>query len=202
MSAAQELPVVQQQAVARRLSRREAVQLLFAAAAAGTIAPLSAAHPVQRHLRNDSLLDIADATLAGGAPPQFLSAAQLQSLDALCEAIIPGSRGAGSAAFIDLLLSVDTAKSQQEFSSALAAIDSAAQKSFSHGLHALSPAQMHRLLAEASAPSSPNLAAFNELKEWSVGAYYSSEPGMRELGWTPDRVFANFPGCQHPEQHT
>ncbi len=33
------------------------------------------------------------------------------------------------------------------------------------------------------------------------GAYYSSEMGMRELGWTEDRVFASFPGCEHPEGH-
>jgi len=25
--------------------------------------------------------------------------------------------------------------------------------------------------------------------------------GMKELGWTADRVFAGFPGCEHPEGH-
>jgi hypothetical protein len=39
------------------------------------------------------------------------------------------------------------------------------------------------------------------LKGWVSGAYYSSEMGMRELGWTEDRVFASFPGCEHPEGH-
>jgi hypothetical protein len=39
------------------------------------------------------------------------------------------------------------------------------------------------------------------LKGWISVAYYSSEIGMKELGWTPDRVFASFPGCEHPEGH-
>jgi hypothetical protein len=42
---------------------------------------------------------------------------------------------------------------------------------------------------------------FENLKGWVSGAYYSSEMGMKELGWTGDRVFAGFPGCAHPEGH-
>jgi len=42
---------------------------------------------------------------------------------------------------------------------------------------------------------------FENLKGWISGAYYSSEAGMRELGWTEDRVFEKFPGCEHPEGH-
>ena len=34
-----------------------------------------------------------------------------------------------------------------------------------------------------------------------MGAYYSSEIGMRELGWTENRFFASFPGCTHPGGH-
>ena len=42
---------------------------------------------------------------------------------------------------------------------------------------------------------------FENLKGWIVGVYYSSEAGMRELGWTENVFFSNFPGCQHKEQH-
>ena len=42
---------------------------------------------------------------------------------------------------------------------------------------------------------------FDLLKGWIAGAYYSSEIGMRELGWTGNVVFAEFPGCQHPGGH-
>jgi len=42
---------------------------------------------------------------------------------------------------------------------------------------------------------------FENLKSWISGAYYSSEVGMRELGWTGDYVFEAFPGCAHPDAH-
>ena len=42
---------------------------------------------------------------------------------------------------------------------------------------------------------------FDELKGWIAGAYYSSEIGMRELGWTGQVFFASFPGCEHPGGH-
>lgn len=40
------------------------------------------------------------------------------------------------------------------------------------------------------------------MKGWVVGAYYSSEVGMRELGWTGDVMFESFPGCEHPGGHS
>jgi hypothetical protein len=42
---------------------------------------------------------------------------------------------------------------------------------------------------------------FNNLKGWISGAYYSSETGMTELGWTGEYSFENYPSCQHAEQH-
>ena len=42
---------------------------------------------------------------------------------------------------------------------------------------------------------------FDNLKGWISGAYYSSEVGMRELGWTGQVMFESFPGCEHPDGH-
>ncbi len=42
---------------------------------------------------------------------------------------------------------------------------------------------------------------FQNLKGWIAGAYYSSEPGMRELGWTGNVFLAELPGCTHPGGH-
>jgi len=42
---------------------------------------------------------------------------------------------------------------------------------------------------------------FENLKGWIVGAYYSSEPGMRELGWTDNMFFPALPGCDHSDGH-
>jgi len=54
----------------------------------------------------------------------------------------------------------------------------------------------------AVAPQPPTLRDhFEHLKGWIVGAYYSSEIGMRELGWTGNVFYAGFPGCPHPGGH-
>jgi len=35
------------------------------------------------------------------------------------------------------------------------------------------------------------------LKGWISGAYYTSEQGLKELGWTGNMAFDSFPGCTH-----
>jgi hypothetical protein len=40
---------------------------------------------------------------------------------------------------------------------------------------------------------------FQNLKDWIAGAYYSSEQGMRELGWNGNYAFESYPGCEHEE---
>jgi hypothetical protein len=42
---------------------------------------------------------------------------------------------------------------------------------------------------------------FDHLKGWIVGAYYSSETGLKELGYTGQMFFTEFPDCKH-EEHT
>jgi len=187
----------------RRFSRRELAQTLLAGAAAGLTSPLSSAiHPIHKHLLNAALLNSADARLsAKNDNPLFLSTQQFAALDVLSEAIVPGSRGAQSAAFIDLLLSADTREARQMFINSLSAFESASQNNFHTAIISLDSSQLHSLLTSLSAPDSAGLENFNHLKDWIAGAYYSSEIGMRELGWTPDRVFSTFPSCSHPDGH-
>jgi Gluconate 2-dehydrogenase subunit 3 len=42
---------------------------------------------------------------------------------------------------------------------------------------------------------------FDHLKGWVVGAYYSSEAGLRELGYTGPAFAESFPGCTHEGGH-
>ena len=55
--------------------------------------------------------------------------------------------------------------------------------------------------ASTADASSPIRTHFENLKEWIVGGYYSSEIGMRELGWTGQLFFDKLPGCDHPDGH-
>jgi hypothetical protein len=204
MSASTELPVLQSPPNPRRTSRREIAQVILSGLAAGILSPFaSAAHPVHRHLLHNALLDSVDAHLsAENGKPFFLLQQQFAALDVLSEAIVPGSRKAQSASFIDLLLSVDTHNAQEKVLASLSAFESASQNTFHAEIASLSATQLHDLLTSHSAPDSADHQHFNHLKDWISGAYYSSEIGMRELGWTPDRVFSTFPSCSHPEGHS
>jgi hypothetical protein len=205
MQSADKLQVLQHDERApRHISRRQLVQSLLAGVAAGMISPFSpAAHPIHKHFLNAALLDSADANLsAANNKLLFLSAQQFAELDILSEAIVPGSRKARSAGFIDLLLSADTKNVQLEFLASLTAFESASQSGYHAEIITLTPAQLHDLLVATSLSDSADHKHFNFLKQWIAGAYYSSEIGMRELGWTPDRVFSAFPPCSHVEGHS
>jgi len=138
---------------------------------------------------------------------RFLSTSQFESLARLSEAIIPGANKAHAAEFVDLLLSVEAVKEQRQFGDSLSAFETESKKRYGRKLAVIAPAELNHLLTDACAESKNDKdaeslrTAFEDLKEWISGAYYSSEMGMRELGWTPDRVFAEFPGCTHTENH-
>ncbi len=199
-----------------QLTRREMVQRLLAGVGAGAAWPLVAAsHPIAEHLRNGVIL--ADAEKLGAADwnPVFLSAQQNETLAALGESIVPGSAKAQVNRFIDLLLSVEKPENQHQFVESLMTFDAEAQKRFGKSFLSLDDSQKNLLLTDASArpansDSSHSSAAgkqfalqehFEHLKGWVSGAYYSSEAGIRELGWTGDYVFETFPGCEHPNEH-
>ncbi len=198
-----------------QLTRREMVLRLLAGAGAGATWPLVAAsHPVLALLRNEAVLDDAERLGSADWKPLVLNTEQNESLTAIAESIVPGSTKAQVNRFIDLLLSVDTAEHKKSFVHSLAAFEAESQKRFGKGSPVLDAIQRNMLLTEASAPpaqetspggvekESPRLHEhFENLKGWISGAYYSSEAGMRELGWTGDRVFASFPGCEHTEGH-
>ena len=216
------------QAVGRALTRREMVQRILAGMGAGMALPLVAAsHPIHRLLSDDAIFSHADAQMASTAwQPLFLNAPQNKALVALSEIIVPGSAKAQVNRFIDLLLSVDTPANQKNFLVSISAMEDESQKRFGQPFAALGGDQQNELLTAASKEDVGNnedkdkgLEArdsegkhagetrhslndhFNNLKGWISGAYYSSETGMAELGWTGDYAFENYPSCQHAEEH-
>ena len=182
-----------------RLTRRQLVERLFAAIAAGAVCPaIGSGHPIHQHLLNAELLDRAESfNAAADWTPLFLSTEQNAALVPLAESLVPGSTAAEVNRFIDLLLSVESSEKQKEFTASLAALEKTASDRFSRGLATLTPAQYDAFLTAVSAPPAPQYQHFDHLKEWITGAYYSSEAGMRELGWTGDRVFSAYPPCEN-----
>jgi len=206
------------------LGRREVLQGLMGSAGAVFVIPVLAdGHPIQQHLRDHAKVAAADAKAnVPEAEPEFLDAHQLETLISLAERILPRSTEAKVAPFIDQLLAVDTRDNQREFSNCLGIFDGESIARYGHPWRALTAEQQVELLTAAStakpsrtwtpprsALTSPLSSApptlrdwFDRLKGWIVGAYYSSEIGMRELGWTGNMFFTSFPGCEHPGGHS
>jgi Gluconate 2-dehydrogenase subunit 3 len=187
-----------------KLTRRQLVERLLAAAAAGAVWPaIAAAHPIHQHLMNGELLDRADSlSEAADWTPLFLSTEQNAALLPLAESLLPGSTSAEVNRFIDLLLGVESPENQRKFSASLAALEKTANDRFTRGLATLAHTEYEILLTTVSGPDAPQREHFDHLKEWITGAYYSSETGMRELGWTGNFAFPGYPQCETPRSAT
>jgi len=206
-----------QSANARTPTRREIVKRLLAGAGAGVAWPLIAAsHPILKHLNNGAILgEVEKLERTADWKPVFLNMEQNKVLVALAESIVPASTRAKVNRFIDLLLSVDKVENQHKFLTSLGAHQAEAQRRFGKDFPALTDEQKFALLTDASTKSgnggdsnaqgakqnSTLYAHFENLKGWISGAYYSSEMGMRELGWTGENAFAEFPGCKHSGEY-
>jgi hypothetical protein len=200
------------------LKRREVLQGLFAGVGAGVALPgVAETHPMTPV--------VAEAQAKVKAPdwkPEFLDAHQLGTVTALCARIVPGSDRALAHRFIDTLLAAEAHHAQRRFLTALGAIDGAAAARFQKPFRALTEAQQIEILTEAAAgesgrkewvwePGTPivepergpevvNLRDhFDHVKGWIVDAYYSSEAGLKELGYTGQMFFSEFPDCKHGE---
>lgn len=194
------------------IARRTVLQTLFGGVGAGLALPsiVEAQHPVQHHLASAAGVEQAQKKAAATAyKPEFLDAHQLKTLDALAEAIVPGSKAAKVAQFLDQLLAVDSAANQRAFLGALGAFDMAAIQKHSKAWTLLTAAEQDALLQAASTADSGRASGkttmrdhFQNLKGWISGAYYSSEAGMKELGWTGNVFHQELPGCTHPGGHS
>lgn len=216
------LPVVNEGSTGD-LSRRHVLQGLLAATGAMVSGPAEAA--TGHHHATEPLAAPTPAA-AKPAPSRFLSPHQLASLEALAERIVPGSRAAGVSAFVDGQLALEGADRQQKFLAALSYFESLAIDSKARPFLALDAAAQDAILEAAStteagvpeddrnwgwfqvpgtkAPGPPKYSSrdhFEEIKTRVSGAYYSSEIGMRELGFTGRTFFEGFPGCTHPGGH-
>jgi hypothetical protein len=204
--------------------RRQVLQALASGVGAGLAAPVLARGETP-HV-HEAAAQASAAAEAPAAPtlPRMLDASELEMLKSLAEAIVPGSTEAGVADFVDELLAVDTQERQRDFLAALGALQAEALSRFGKSWLALDGGQRSELLTAASTgprsenprywkpgepvlvPEPPKAAPtlrdrFDLIKETVATGYYSSEQGMKELGWTGQLVHAGFPGCPHPDGH-
>lgn len=183
----------------RGLGRREVLQTLMAGAGVAAAVPaLAHDHPVAASLQDAQKVAAADRrSQAAGYAAEFLDPHLFETLGVLAEQIVPGSRTVQVAEFLDALLAVETPETQRRFLQALGALEGLAISEHRRPYKALSAEQQIALLTKAStAPSdAPIRTQFEHLKGWISGAYYSTEAGMKELGWNGAIVFPELPAC-------
>jgi gluconate 2-dehydrogenase subunit 3-like protein len=206
----------------RPRTRREILRQILAGVGAAVVGPcLAQAHPMHKYLAHpESLQDASEKAAVSDWSPTHLDAHQSGVLTALAEGIVPGSSKAQVNRIIDVLLAVETPENQRTFAASLAAIEAEAKKRYSHDVPNLSAMQRDQLLAACASQEPKNPAKhddafpdwkanqnipnqgpanvrdhFEHIKGWVVATYYSSEEGMRELGWTDEFYFEMPPEC-------
>jgi hypothetical protein len=150
--------------------------------------------------------------------PAFLDDHQNETLIVLSDLIIPetetpGAKQALANRFIDLLLGAETPEVQRSFLNSLAFLDGLSIKRQGNGFVHLSKNEQVALLNLIAYPHTLGTwgekaqefeghSHFENLKSWIVRAYYSSEIGMRELGWDGSPFHGDLQGCSHsPGEH-
>ncbi len=210
------------------MTRRSALQGLAGGlgVALGTPAAASEpahAHPLAAHVTQRPHAPTADASEPSS--PRFFDAHQFATLTIVSDIIVPGAVASGSPAYIDAVLAIEREAVRRPVVNALAMLDAVARDRHGAPFRNIAPAQQHALLEEAAAavpdvppatpppldapaPSTPTApqrltldSPVRVLKTWIAGAHFSSEAGMKELGFTGTVFFTDFPACTHAEGH-
>lgn len=145
--------------------------------------------------------------------PVFMSEHQNNTLMALSEFMIPstdtpGAKEALVNRFLDLLMSVENQDTQRAFVEALAYIDGACMERYKSAFIYVQREQQIEFLNLIAYPHSqstwgepvedfPGYNHFQKLKQWIVGAYYSSPIGLKEIGWNGEFPHGALAGCEH-----
>ena len=184
------------------IPRREALAILGSVGAGFALTSVvEAQHPVHQHLASPATIEQAQQKAAVAAyTPEFLDAHQLKTLEALAEAIVPGSTAARVAPFLDQLLAVESPQNQRAFLGSLGAFDMAAIAKHGKAWLALSAAEQDALLRDAldgrravgDARPLPEPQGLDRRRLLLVGARHA------RAGLDRQHVHRELPGCTHP----
>jgi hypothetical protein len=172
-----------------RVDRRVVLQSLVAGAGAVVFASgVQAAHG--HHAA--SAPEAAAAAIGADSTLLFLDRHAFDTLALLSEQIVPGARAVAVPEFLDRLLAVESTETQKQFMQALGAFEHEAREAHGVSWKALTESQATALLTKISTlpDSDPTRKAFDGIKSAVAETYFSSEAGMKELGWNGSMAFA------------
>jgi Gluconate 2-dehydrogenase subunit 3 len=155
--------------------------------------------------------------------PRILDDHGRATLESIAEQLIPGSTPAGVVDLLDRVMAVEPVDDRRHFLSALGAFEREARVRHAKSWLELDGAMQREILRDAStaASSRPEPPAwtkgepivlppretppatlrdhFELLRDLVARAYYATEPGMKDLGFSGRMVWTSFPGCSHPD---
>lgn len=139
----------------------------------------------------------AEGTSAADSSLLFLDQHAFDTLSLLSEQIVPGSRAAQVPEVLDRLLSVESLETQKRFTSVIGMFEREAREAQGKPWKALSAEQATELLTKMSGLPKDNVTrqGFDDLKRAVAETYYSTETGMKEMGWTGAIAFPTPAVC-------
>src|SRR5579864_408280 len=186
------------------ISRRDVLKTLAMGAAAGSVLrviPLQAAEAAHHMVAAEKAATHAYA-------PKYFSAHEYKTLQALCQQIIPpdadsgGAIEAGAPEFIDLLTS-ENKEYQLTLGGGLMWLDETCTDRYGKLYLDCSPEQQNEILdkiayrrnAIADSSLSQGVAFFSFLRNMTADGFFTSEIGIKYLGYIGSTFLREFPGC-------
>ena len=189
----------------KSISRRDVLRTLGMGAMAGSVLRVI---PLQAAEYAHNMVQAEKASAAGGYTPKFFSPHQYKTLQALCEAVIPAEEGSGGALeasapeFIDLLTS-ENPEYQLKLGGGLMWLDSDCADRYGKAYLECSPEQQKQMLDQIAyrrnALADPSLSQgidfFSFLRMMTVDGFFTSEVGIKYLGYIGNKYMKSFDGC-------
>jgi len=188
------------------VTRRDILKTLAIGAVGGSVLqviPAKAAEFVHQAVRKEKA-----ASPAGKYTPKYFSAHQYETLNWLCDAIIPkddhsgGAVEAGAPEFIDLLSS-ENEKYQLRLGGGLVWLDSFCADRYAKSFLESTPEQRREVLdliayrknAKQDRSLSHGVAFFALLRKMTCDGFYTSKMGIADLQYMGNTSLHEFPGC-------
>jgi hypothetical protein len=188
------------------LSRRDILKSLAYGAAATSVLrviPAQAAEYAHHMIAAEKA-----AAPAKGYTPKFFSPHDYKTLQTLCQTIIPadadsgGAVEAGAPEFIDLLTS-ENQDYQRILGGGLLWLDSACSDRYDKTYLDCAPEQQKEMLdqiaykknAIANPALNPGVEFFSFLRNMTADGFFTSEIGIKYLGYMGSAFLKEFPGC-------
>jgi hypothetical protein len=188
------------------ISRRELMKSLSVTVAAGSalrIVPVEAAEKAHRMVSAER-----KASPTGSYTPKFFSAHQYKTIRELCTAIIPpdhesgGALEAGAPEFLDLLTS-ENKDLQLQLGGGIMWLDSACTGRYGQVYLECTPDQQKELLdliafrknGDKYPRLTPGIEFFSTLRKFTADGFFTSEIGIKYLGYIGNTYLKEFPGC-------